>query len=128
MRYDPTVWAHSVDAVSRTLQYICGLENTVRPENLADAAGMFLTMMYAKNVTPDWWLTHFDDAMRLVELSKWVTCVAKLREEPGIPEAVRTAMASEIDKTVDEINKLRLSVASSLKKLNEVPDAHVTRN
>lgn len=128
LRYDPSHWELSVAGTLDVLRVMCDLDTTITPGNISDAAAMFITLMYAKNVTPDWWLLHFDDGFKLVELANWAQAQARVLSRKELPEATRAEFTQGFNDTINEINKLRLVVAGHVELLKAIPPSSVMRN
>lgn len=120
----PSIDQKRVDTIivlEKVLTSVLAPGNTVTPDQLKNLMEMFVSLMFMRNVKPEFWSENLSLGVRGVALAQSIQSEFAFLGTEGLPEEARKAMQVAIDLSLKEINEVRGKMVSLLGLIRQCP-------
>ncbi len=94
---------------------------SVSPEEMIDLMEMYITLMYLKRVTTEYWIDHISLPVQGIALAKGIVAEGALLTLPTLPETVRETVKGAMQLSGREISNVRKRMIDKIGELKQIP-------
>ncbi len=112
----------TLNVIEEALSVSLNTDVPLTPEALCELMEMFITLLYLRKVTLDYWIECAPTALRGFALAQRIQAEANLLVMEGLPAKAYDTIRSAMDLSVKEIKAVRTKLLARVEVLTKMPD------